>query len=106
MTFAFDFTVTMGVIVTLAIAIVGWVRSSRKQTDDRIEAMGGRRLAPGEAVAALSEAIDVIRALWDTTGTGVLRVDGEHHSLHGAKRGPAPAHPVDIMSTPRRELTL
>jgi alkanesulfonate monooxygenase SsuD/methylene tetrahydromethanopterin reductase-like flavin-dependent oxidoreductase (luciferase family) len=63
---------------------------------DAIEAMGGNRLAPGEAVAALSEAIDVIRALWDTAGTGVLRVDGDHHSLHGAKRGPAPAHPVEI----------
>ncbi|HZC74471.1 MAG TPA: LLM class flavin-dependent oxidoreductase, partial [Gaiellaceae bacterium] len=29
-----------------------------------IEAMGGRRLRPGESVEALEEAIDVIRALW------------------------------------------
>ena len=33
---------------------------------DAIEAMGGRRLTPGQAVTALEEAIDVIRALWDT----------------------------------------
>ena len=33
---------------------------------DAIEAMGGRRLTPGEAVTALEEAIDVIRELWDT----------------------------------------
>src|ERR671914_2471722 len=32
---------------------------------DAIEAMGGRRLSPGQSVDALSEAIDVIRAVWD-----------------------------------------
>jgi alkanesulfonate monooxygenase SsuD/methylene tetrahydromethanopterin reductase-like flavin-dependent oxidoreductase (luciferase family) len=31
---------------------------------DGIEAMGGRRLTPGQAVGALSEAIDVIRGIW------------------------------------------
>src|SRR3954453_4686004 len=31
---------------------------------DAIEANGGRRLTPGESVTALSEAIDVIRAIW------------------------------------------
>ncbi len=55
---------------------------------DAIEANGGRRLTPGESVTALSEAIDVIRAVW--AGPSV-RVDGEHYRVHGAKPGPAPA---------------
>ncbi len=60
---------------------------------DAIEAMGGRRLTPGESVTALSEAIDVIRAIW--TGPTV-RVDGEFHRVHGAKPGPKPAHDIEI----------
>ena len=60
---------------------------------DAIEANGGRRLTPGESVTALSEAIDVIRALWDGRS---VRVDGEHYRVHGAKPGPRPAHPVEI----------
>jgi alkanesulfonate monooxygenase SsuD/methylene tetrahydromethanopterin reductase-like flavin-dependent oxidoreductase (luciferase family) len=61
-----------------------------------IEAMGTRRLRPGQSVDALSEAIDVIRALWDVSATGGVRVDGEHHRVRGAKRGPAPAHPIAL----------
>ena len=60
---------------------------------DAIEAMGGRRLTPGESVTALSEAIDVIRAIW--TGPTV-RVDGEFHRVHGAKPGPPPAHEIEL----------
>ncbi|PZF82739.1 LLM class flavin-dependent oxidoreductase [Jiangella anatolica] len=63
---------------------------------DAIEAMGGRRLAPGEAVQALSEAIDVIRALWDVDTRGGARVGGEFYRLDGAKRGPAPKHPIPL----------
>jgi iron-sulfur cluster repair protein YtfE (RIC family) len=44
-------------------------------------------------VDALSEAIDVIRAIWHGT---TVRVDGEYHRVHGAKPGPKPAHPVEI----------
>jgi alkanesulfonate monooxygenase SsuD/methylene tetrahydromethanopterin reductase-like flavin-dependent oxidoreductase (luciferase family) len=61
-----------------------------------IEAMGGRRLAPGQAVDALAEAIAIIRQLWDTTDPGPVRVPGMHYRAVGAKRGPAPAHPVSI----------
>jgi len=61
-----------------------------------IEAMGGGRLTPGQAVDALSESIDVIRGIWDVTTAGGVRVDGEHHHVRGAKRGPAPAHDVEI----------
>ena len=63
---------------------------------EAIEAMGGRRLTPGEAVAALAEAIDVIRQVWDTEGRGGVRVDGDHYRVVGAKRGPAPAHDIPI----------
>ncbi|WP_066041442.1 LLM class flavin-dependent oxidoreductase [Herbiconiux solani] len=62
---------------------------------DAIEAMGGRRLTPGQAVDALSEAIDVIRGIWAVGERGVLR-GGEHYPLNGAKRGPAPAHDIPI----------
>lgn len=61
---------------------------------EAIEGMGGPRRAPGEALAALAEAIDVIRALW-SDGRG-LRVPGEHYRLAGVHGGPAPAHDVGI----------
>jgi alkanesulfonate monooxygenase SsuD/methylene tetrahydromethanopterin reductase-like flavin-dependent oxidoreductase (luciferase family) len=63
---------------------------------DAIEAMGGRRLTPGQGVEALGEAIEVIRQVWDADGPGGVRVDGQHYRVAGAKRGPAPAHDVGI----------
>ncbi|MEU8257489.1 LLM class flavin-dependent oxidoreductase [Micromonospora inaquosa] len=63
---------------------------------DAIEAMGGRRLTPGQGVRALEEAIEVIRQFWDVETRGGVRVDGEFYRVVGAKRGPAPAHPVPI----------
>src|SRR6201996_213256 len=61
---------------------------------DAIEAMGGPRRSAGESVAALREAIGVIRALW-TPGRGA-RLTGDHYSLRGAKPGPFPVHDVGI----------
>ena len=63
---------------------------------DAIEAMGGKRLAPGEAVQAFEEAIDVIRGIWDVSDRAPLRAGGEFHRVDGAKRGPAPAHDMPI----------
>ena len=63
---------------------------------DAIEAMGGRRLTPGQSVDALSEAIDVIRGIWDVSDRSRLVVDGQYYQLDGAKRGPAPAHEIGI----------
>jgi hypothetical protein len=60
-----------------------------------IEAMGGRRLAPREAVEALAEAIAVIRGIWSSERGGV-KVEGQHYRVVGAKRGPAPAHDIGI----------
>jgi alkanesulfonate monooxygenase SsuD/methylene tetrahydromethanopterin reductase-like flavin-dependent oxidoreductase (luciferase family)/FAD/FMN-containing dehydrogenase len=63
---------------------------------DAIDAMGGRRLTPGQAVDALSEAIDVMRGIWNTGERAPLRIPGDYHRLDGAKRGPAPLHPIPI----------
>ncbi|MDV3220980.1 LLM class flavin-dependent oxidoreductase, partial [Intrasporangium sp.] len=63
---------------------------------DPIAAMGGERLTPGEAVSALSEAVDIIRGIWDVGSDQRLVVEGRHHRVAGAKRGPAPAHEVAI----------
>lgn len=63
---------------------------------DAIEAMGGGRLTPGQAVTALEEAIDVIRELWRTDQRGGVFTDGRFHRVHGAKRGPRPAHAMPI----------
>ena len=63
---------------------------------DAIEAIGGRRLTPGQGVDALSEAIDIMRGIWDAGERTPLRVNGEFYQVNGAKRGPAPAHDVPI----------
>ncbi|HEX4812350.1 MAG TPA: LLM class flavin-dependent oxidoreductase [Nonomuraea sp.] len=63
---------------------------------DAIAAMGGRRLAAAQAVDALSEAIDIIRGVWDAGNKERLRVNGAYYQVDGAKRGPAPAHDVPI----------
>src|ERR1700744_1434253 len=63
---------------------------------DAIEAMGGRRLRPGQARQAVAEAIEVIRQTWAADDRGGVRVNGEFYQVNGAKRGPAPAHDVGI----------
>ncbi|ABL82876.1 MULTISPECIES: LLM class flavin-dependent oxidoreductase [unclassified Nocardioides] len=63
---------------------------------DGVVGMGGPRRTPGESIEALEEAIAIIRAVWNTSDPGVLSVRGRHYDVHGAKRGPAPAHPVGI----------
>jgi alkanesulfonate monooxygenase SsuD/methylene tetrahydromethanopterin reductase-like flavin-dependent oxidoreductase (luciferase family) len=63
---------------------------------DAIEAMGGRRLDPGDSVEALEEAIHVIRDLWDTGEQGGVTFEGKHYRLADASRGPAPVHDIGI----------
>lgn len=74
---------------------------------DAIAAVGGPRLRPAQAVDALAEAVDIIRAVWDVDG-GALRHDGVHYRVVGAHPGPAPAHPVEIWlgAYKKRMLTL
>ena len=63
---------------------------------DGIAAMGAPRLTAGQAVDALAEAIEVLRQTWDVGARGGVRVDGAHHRVRGAKRGPAPAHRIEL----------
>jgi hemerythrin-like domain-containing protein len=63
---------------------------------DAIEAMGGPRRSPGEAVDALDEAITIIREIWAVQRPGAVHVDGQHYRVAGARRGPAPAHDIGI----------
>ena len=61
---------------------------------DAIEAFDGERRSPGESLAALAEAIEVIRKVW--SGERNLRYDGRYHRLAGAQSGPTPAHEIGI----------
>jgi alkanesulfonate monooxygenase SsuD/methylene tetrahydromethanopterin reductase-like flavin-dependent oxidoreductase (luciferase family) len=61
---------------------------------DAIEAWGGPRRSGAEALAALAEAIQVIRKVW--SGERNLRFEGRHYRLAGAQSGPIPAHPIGI----------
>jgi alkanesulfonate monooxygenase SsuD/methylene tetrahydromethanopterin reductase-like flavin-dependent oxidoreductase (luciferase family) len=63
---------------------------------DAIEANGGPRRSPAQAVDALDEAISIIREVWAAERPGGVRVDGRHYRVAGAKRGPAPAHDIGI----------
>jgi hypothetical protein len=63
---------------------------------DKIAGMGGRRMAPAEAVQALDEAIDVVRGMWQSATEAPVRVSGQFHSAEGALPGPAPAHDIGI----------
>ena len=61
---------------------------------DAIKAMGGPVRTPGESVAALKEAIQVIRMMW--SGERGLRFDGKFYQLAGVQSGPVPAHEIGI----------
>jgi alkanesulfonate monooxygenase SsuD/methylene tetrahydromethanopterin reductase-like flavin-dependent oxidoreductase (luciferase family) len=63
---------------------------------DAIEAMGGRRLDPGDSVEALEEGIHVIRELWNTGERGGAQFEGKHYRLAGALPGPARVHDISI----------
>jgi alkanesulfonate monooxygenase SsuD/methylene tetrahydromethanopterin reductase-like flavin-dependent oxidoreductase (luciferase family) len=62
---------------------------------DAVAANGGPRLTSGQSIKALEEAIAIIREVWTPTGGGI-RLPGEHYTVSGAKRGPQPAHDVEI----------
>lgn len=60
---------------------------------DAIRAMGGPVREPREALAALREAIELIRAYWSGRP---LRIDGEFYQSIGARPGPTPAHDIGL----------
>ena len=61
---------------------------------DAIAAMGGPRRGPGEAVEALAEAVDVIRAMW--SGERSVRTTGDHYAISGVHPGPQPGPGLGI----------
>ncbi len=61
---------------------------------DAIAGYGGPRRTPGEALAALAEAVEVIRLLW--SGERSLRFEGDHYRLAGVHSGPVPVHDMGI----------
>ena len=69
---------------------------------DAIEANGGLRRGPGESIDALGEAIRIIREVWAVPQPGEVHLHGAHYQVAGAKRGPAPAHDIDIWVGGRR----
>jgi alkanesulfonate monooxygenase SsuD/methylene tetrahydromethanopterin reductase-like flavin-dependent oxidoreductase (luciferase family) len=62
---------------------------------DQVVAMGFPRRTRAEAIAALSDAIDVSRASWSADGHPA-RDGGAYHNVEGMQPGPAPAHDVPI----------
>jgi alkanesulfonate monooxygenase SsuD/methylene tetrahydromethanopterin reductase-like flavin-dependent oxidoreductase (luciferase family) len=58
-------------------------------------AMGAPELTPAESLAALEEAVAVIRAAWSSERRGI-RFDGRHYHLRGFHPGPGPAHPIQV----------
>jgi len=60
-----------------------------------VAANGGPRLTAGQSIAALEEAIAIMREVWTPSGGGI-RLPGKHYTVAGAKRGPQPAHDVEI----------
>ncbi len=61
---------------------------------DAIAAMGGPRRSPGEAVTALAEAVDVVRASW--SGERGVRTGGATYALSGVHTGPVPGRRIEI----------
>ncbi len=61
---------------------------------DAIQAMGGPRRSPGEAVRSVEEAIQVMRLIWSEERS--VRFDGEIYTLKGVKPGPHPVHEIEI----------
>ncbi len=62
---------------------------------DAAHAMGAPARTPRESLAALEEAVAVMRAMWSDERGGI-RFDGRYYQLDGARAGPAPAHPIQV----------
>ncbi|UAL29596.1 LLM class flavin-dependent oxidoreductase [Nocardioides rotundus] len=60
---------------------------------DAIAAAGGVRRTPGEAVGALAEAVELMKAFW---AGGTLHFEGEHYRAVGLHAGPRPAHDIPV----------
>ncbi|HYI24633.1 MAG TPA: LLM class flavin-dependent oxidoreductase, partial [Thermomicrobiales bacterium] len=63
---------------------------------DPIEGMGARRLSAGQAVDALSEAIDLMRQSWDVSTRARIRFTGDYYDAPAMQRGPRPYHRIGL----------
>jgi alkanesulfonate monooxygenase SsuD/methylene tetrahydromethanopterin reductase-like flavin-dependent oxidoreductase (luciferase family) len=64
---------------------------------DAIYAYGGPRRTPGEAVAALEEAMQVIHLIWNYNGPRRrVSFPGKYYQLDNAQAGPSPHHDIKI----------
>src|SRR2546425_513877 len=64
---------------------------------DAIHAYGGHRRAPEEAVAALEEALQVIRLIWNYKGPRTrVSFPGKYYQLENAQAGPSPSHEISF----------
>lgn len=61
---------------------------------DGVAALGGPKRTPGEAFAALEEAMAIIRHMWSNQRSASF--SGRFYSLKGAHPGPVPAHPIKL----------
>jgi alkanesulfonate monooxygenase SsuD/methylene tetrahydromethanopterin reductase-like flavin-dependent oxidoreductase (luciferase family) len=59
-----------------------------------VEAMGGPGRTKGEAIDALAEAVQLIKAFWSSESA--LDFVGNHYTVRGAQPGPRPAHPIGL----------
>ncbi len=59
-----------------------------------IVAMGGEARSPGENFQALTEAIEIIRAMW--SGAPAAQYAGTYYRLSGVHPGPRPVHDMGI----------
>jgi alkanesulfonate monooxygenase SsuD/methylene tetrahydromethanopterin reductase-like flavin-dependent oxidoreductase (luciferase family) len=65
-----------------------------QQLWEHIAADGGPRRGAGESIAALEEAITIIRASWAASAD--VRFEGTHYQVPAAPGGPRPAHDIGI----------
>src|SRR5947209_2031695 len=64
---------------------------------DAIHTYGGPRRNPGEAVAALEEAMQVIHLIWNFGGPRRrVSFPGKYYQLENAQAGPSPYHNIGI----------
>jgi alkanesulfonate monooxygenase SsuD/methylene tetrahydromethanopterin reductase-like flavin-dependent oxidoreductase (luciferase family) len=61
---------------------------------DAIQAMGGPKRSPAQAVRSVEEAMQVMRLIW--SGESSVHFDGEFYALSGMRPGPPPAHEIGI----------
>jgi len=62
---------------------------------DAAHAMGAPARTPAESLAALEEAVALMRAMWSGERRGI-RFDGRYYQLAGVHPGSAPVHPIQV----------